>query len=1074
MHSYNPLTDTWSAAPSLPAPRSHFEPGTIVYQDRILIVGGRNNRNNQPSLNTVTMYNPQTALWSDLRSLPRNLIAPTAKIIGDQLIVTAGGYDYNIGTTETWISTITTDCVSGAPAPVPPLLTPLYRIDAGSAQETVINGVTWSADQFFTGGRATDNPAADISNTQADALYFTGRSTASNTETFSYAIPVEPGLYTVTLHFAETYFVGGSGRGPSGSGRRVFNVQIEGATVLQNYDITAAMGSLTADIRTFSGIEVSDDTLTIDFLPGSADRPLLAAIEIFAQQPAEPTATPTETETPTASETPSSTPTETATETLTPTPTETPTATPTQTPVPTPIAVPHYRINVGGGEVIINGQTWRADQFFTGGRPSVLPAREIDNTELDALFFASRVGLSPTEGFSYSLPVPPGRYEVRLYFAETWYVGLPGRGPEGIGRRVFDVIVEDQLVLDEFDITGTAGGALRAHVVSIDNLGIIDGALDIAFPPATIDRPILSAIEVIELVMPTPVPTATPTETATETEIPSSTPTETSTATPTETATETATATSTDTETPTSTSTETATATSTATETPTSSPTPTSTPTPTPGVLGASPVELIFNGVRSTTTPPQTIALLNTGPGPVQITALTFAGTNPNDFFLSSPFTLPITIEVGQSAALPVAFRPGTALGARTGQLIITTNNPAAPTVTIGLYSLSLRTRNGGNDEPPLQTVVDLLGYPVNVGGTGLILGTNPAPIGEEISAPLFVRAAPGVVTMQPVARFSPNELLPYGYYFPSAGGPQHNELAVIDNGQHQNLNPQIVAGGLGFFDPGDQPFGLYVNSLTFGRSTYTQSALNSGIPHGTRVYPLRNRAGDLIANAYLVGFEDAANGDYQDYVFVITNVIAYIPPPPAPTPTSEPTITPTPRATTPAPAFNGYRINAGGSALTIDGVTWSADQFFIDGRASVLPASDIENTTANDLYYDARVALNAGGGFGYDLPVPNGTYTVALHFAEVYYVGGSGRGSAGAGRRVFDVQIEGATVLDEYDINAAVGPLTADVRVFTVTVADGVLDIDFPPGATADRPILAALEVIPAGTSIQDYSTGG
>lgn len=39
------------------------------------------------------------------------------------------------------------------------------------------------------------------------------------------------------------------------------------------------------------------------------------------------------------------------------------------------------------------------------------------------------------------------------------------------------------------------------------------------------------------------------------------------------------------------------------------------------------------------------------------------------------------------------------------------------------------------------------------------------------------------------------------------------------------------------------------------------------------RTYPLKDRAGAAIPNGYLVCFEEAANGDYQDYVFTLYNV---------------------------------------------------------------------------------------------------------------------------------------------------------------------------------------------------------
>jgi hypothetical protein len=39
------------------------------------------------------------------------------------------------------------------------------------------------------------------------------------------------------------------------------------------------------------------------------------------------------------------------------------------------------------------------------------------------------------------------------------------------------------------------------------------------------------------------------------------------------------------------------------------------------------------------------------------------------------------------------------------------------------------------------------------------------------------------------------------------------------------------------------------------------------------RSFPLRNRSGDPVADSFVVVCEEASNSDYQDYVFVISNV---------------------------------------------------------------------------------------------------------------------------------------------------------------------------------------------------------
>jgi RHS repeat-associated protein len=158
-------------------------------------------------------------------------------------------------------------------------------------------------------------------------------------------------------------------------------------------------------------------------------------------------------------------------------------------------------------------------------------------------------------------------------------------------------------------------------------------------------------------------------------------------------------------------------------------------------------------------------------------------------------------------------------------------------------------------------------------------------------------------------------------------------------------------------------------------------------------------------------------------------------------------------------PASTPLRINSGGTALTVDGVAWTADQYFVDGRnATAISGVDIVNTTSDAIYYTARSSDTAT--VSYAIPLTSGTYTVKLHFAEIYFTGQPGKGSAGSGRRVVDVNLDGGNLeLDNYDINAAVGPLAADVQDFMVDLTDGVLDIVLV--ASVDKPLLNALEVL-------------
>lgn len=324
--------------------------------------------------------------------------------------------------------------------------------------------------------------------------------------------------------------------------------------------------------------------------------------------------------------------------------------------------------------------------------------------------------------------------------------------------------------------------------------------------------------------------------------------------------------------------------------------------------------ELIFSGVRNVSNyTPEPVVVTNAGITALQITQLTLNGTHKSHYQLVSPPALPLTLGAGQSVTLQVRFKP-TALQVLTARLDITNNDPDEGLVSVALYGLATPGLEGTN-EPTFNNVVTTLGYKINVGGTGLILGTNPAPIGDEVAAPLFVKAGPGHVRIKPVARYSPDIQIPFGYYFSNGSTVIENEVAVIASKNvvnppnHQRLLPVIVSGGNDRFNPHESPFGIYVLGLE-GRKTYSEDFRNEDGPtlHAVRSYPLKDRQGNPLPNQYLVAFEDASNGDYQDYVFVLTNVQPYLGTPPTITPTftSSPTLTPTntPTATnTPTPS---------------------------------------------------------------------------------------------------------------------------------------------------------------------------
>lgn len=144
----------------------------------------------------------------------------------------------------------------------------------------------------------------------------------------------------------------------------------------------------------------------------------------------------------------------------------------------------------------------------------------------------------------------------------------------------------------------------------------------------------------------------------------------------------------------------------------------------------------------------------------------------------------------------------------------------------------------------------------------------------------------------------------------------------------------------------------------------------------------------------------------------------------------------------------------------------WSDDRYFEGGAALNWSADvDVEGTDEDALYLTQRSGSGPGRkrGFSYAIPVEeNGTYLVRLFFAEPYW-GAPGGPDGEEGERVFSVTAEGETILDDLDVYAEVGSLTALVKQVEVQIEDGELNLRF--SASAGEPIVAAIEILqPAG----------
>ncbi|MDX2153981.1 MAG: malectin domain-containing carbohydrate-binding protein [Bryobacteraceae bacterium] len=259
-------------------------------------------------------------------------------------------------------------------------------------------GREWMDDRYFNGGEAVRTALLPGLRAPDAGLYATRREGE-----FSYDIPVEPGLYEVHLHFAETVFGEGN---PAGGGEtsRLFDVMVNEDPVLTTFDVIAdASGSRREDVKVLRDVEPGADgklhlrfrgrkevafVNAIEVLPGIAGR--MRPIRYVAQE--------------------------------------------------------QFHTDR-------QGRVWSPDSsIVSGGVLVARPEGPKDSAEQD-LYRGERYG-----HFTYVIPVAPGKYTLHLHFAESWFgTGKPGGG--GAGSRVFEVSCNDRPLLTGFDVSAQAGGS---------------------------------------------------------------------------------------------------------------------------------------------------------------------------------------------------------------------------------------------------------------------------------------------------------------------------------------------------------------------------------------------------------------------------------------------------------------------------------------------------------------------------------------------------------------------------------------------------------------------------------------
>jgi len=272
-----------------------------------------------------------------------------------------------------------------------------------------------------------------------------------------------------------------------------------------------------------------------------------------------------------------------------------------------------------------------------------------------------------------------------------------------------------------------------------------------------------------------------------------------------------------------------------------------------------------------------------------------------------------------------------------------------------------------------------------------------------------------------------------------AVGGKRHpiiNAIEILGNGT-TNTQPPLVSAGA------DQSITLPTSSLLLNGS--------GSDPDGGTVSFLWTResgsntaqlSGSATSSLSVSGLEEG------DYVFRLTVVDDE----------NESAFELTTVSVLPEPVVNDFalRINTGGSETNFNNQEFVSDQYFDTGNTLDRPQTDLPEP-----YQSFRFSRSQQ--MGYAIPIPDGEYTVNLHFAELWF-GATGGGSGGVGSRVFDVRLEGQLVENNLDIFAEVGADAMLIKAHTVTVTGGVLNIDFDSrdavGGTR-HPVINAIEIL-------------
>jgi hypothetical protein len=342
------------------------------------------------------------------------------------------GAGYDVGAFE-FAGAQSTTVAAPAPAPQPSTSTAFAPIRINAGGP----GFTDTLGQFWNPdngftGGSTYSTGNAIAGTTNAALY---QSERYSTSTLEYRFAVPNGSYNVNLKFAEIYL--------SGFGQRVFNIVINGQVVEPLFDPAVAAGGPNIAVDRLYPVSVTTGLIDIQLVPVISN-PKISAIEIVAGSGQTSSAVSPTTSTFTA-----------------------------------------IRVNSGGSAYTDpTGTVWNSDNGYTSGN-GYSSWSFISGTTTPVLYQSERWSSSVLE---YRFTIPNGTYSVKLKFAEIYF--------SGVGQRVFNIVINGQLLTSAFDTVAAAGGPNIA-VDRLYTVAVTNGQIDIQLVPI-IQNPKISAIEILQ------------------------------------------------------------------------------------------------------------------------------------------------------------------------------------------------------------------------------------------------------------------------------------------------------------------------------------------------------------------------------------------------------------------------------------------------------------------------------------------------------------------------------------------------------------------------------------------------